>query len=69
MTLAVRVPILYYHRVEDHLPPAKGVSPRAFAAQMGYLRKKKLSKHIFRAIGRLLYQGATLAFPSGDHFF
>ena len=40
MKAAVRVPILYYHRVEDHLPPAKGVSPQAFAAHIGYLRKK-----------------------------
>ncbi len=33
----VRVPILYYHRVEENISPVKGVSPRIFAGQMEYL--------------------------------
>jgi peptidoglycan/xylan/chitin deacetylase (PgdA/CDA1 family) len=47
---AVRVPILYYHRVEDHLPLAKGVSPRVFAAQMEYLRKKDFQSISFEQL-------------------
>jgi peptidoglycan/xylan/chitin deacetylase (PgdA/CDA1 family) len=38
--LQVRVPILYYHRVQENISPQKGISPKIFVAQMEYLRKK-----------------------------
>ena len=37
-TRSVRLPILYYHRVQEGLHPTKGVSPSAFAKQMRWLR-------------------------------
>jgi peptidoglycan/xylan/chitin deacetylase (PgdA/CDA1 family) len=36
----VRVPILYYHRVADGIPPGEGVSPSVFKSQVHYLRKR-----------------------------
>jgi peptidoglycan/xylan/chitin deacetylase (PgdA/CDA1 family) len=60
MKAAVRVPILYYHRVEDHLPPAKGVSTRAFATQMDYLRKKKYQSISFEQLGDYFIEGRPL---------
>lgn len=36
----VRVPILYYHRVDKNIAASKGISPEHFAAQMEYLRRK-----------------------------
>ena len=60
MKAAVRVPILYYHRVEDHLPPAKGVSPQAFAAQMEYLRKKNYRSIAFEQLADYFIKGRPL---------
>lgn len=60
MKKAVRVPILYYHRVEDRLPPAKGVSPPAFAAQMEYLRKKNYQSISFEQLGDYFIKGQPL---------
>ena len=60
MKAAVRVPILYYHRVEDHLPPAKGVSPQTFAAQMEYLRKKNYRSVSFEQLADYFIKGLTL---------
>jgi peptidoglycan/xylan/chitin deacetylase (PgdA/CDA1 family) len=57
---SIRVPILYYHRVEDHLPPASGVSPQAFAAQMEYLRKKKYQSISFEQLGDYFIEGRPL---------
>jgi peptidoglycan/xylan/chitin deacetylase (PgdA/CDA1 family) len=57
---AVRVPILYYHRVEDHLPPAKGVSPQVFAAQMGYLRKNNYRSISFDQLADYFIKGQPL---------
>ena len=37
---SVRVPILYYHRVEEHILPEKGVPPRLFEIQLEYLKRK-----------------------------
>jgi peptidoglycan/xylan/chitin deacetylase (PgdA/CDA1 family) len=56
----VRVPILYYHRVEDHLPPAKGVSPTNFAAQMEYLRKKRYRSISFEQLADYFIKGQPL---------
>ncbi len=60
MTPSVRVPILYYHRVEDHLSPDKGISPRAFAAQMGYLRKKNFQSISFEQLADYFIKGRPL---------
>ena len=60
MKSAVRVPILYYHRVEDRLPPAKGVSPPAFAAQMEYLRKKNYQSISFEQLADYFIKGRPL---------
>jgi peptidoglycan/xylan/chitin deacetylase (PgdA/CDA1 family) len=57
---AVRVPILYYHRVEDHLHPAVGVSPRVFAAQMEYLRKKNYWSISFEQLADYFLKGRPL---------
>ncbi len=46
MTDQVRVPILYYHRVADEIPPKQGVSPSVFKSQLGYLRR-----HGYQSIG------------------
>jgi peptidoglycan/xylan/chitin deacetylase (PgdA/CDA1 family) len=56
----VRVPILYYHRVEDHLHPATGVSSQAFAAQMEYLRKKNYRSISFEQLADYFLQGRPL---------
>ena len=37
----VRVPILYYHRVAEGIPPGQGVAPLVFKSQIEYLRRKK----------------------------
>ena len=60
MKAAVRVPILYYHRVEDHLPPTKGVSPQAFAAQMEYLRKKNYRSISFEQLADYFIKGRPM---------
>ena len=60
MTASVRVPILYYHRVEDHLPPDKGVSPLAFSAQMEYLRKKNYRSISFQQLADHFIKGRPL---------
>jgi peptidoglycan/xylan/chitin deacetylase (PgdA/CDA1 family) len=57
---AVRVPILYYHRVDDQLPPTKGVSPQAFAAQMRYLRKKNYQSISFELLSEYFIKGRPL---------
>lgn len=53
----VRVPILYYHRVEEDIPPGQGVSPFVFKSQIGYLRKKN-----YHSIG---FEGLTDHFRTG----
>ena len=60
MKAAVRVPILYYHRVEDHLPPTKGVSPGIFAAQMEYLRRKRYHSISFEQLADYFVKGRPL---------
>ena len=57
---AVRVPILYYHRVDDRLSPAIGVSPQAFAAQMEYLRKKNYRSISFEQLADYFMKGRSL---------
>ncbi len=42
-----KVPILYYHRVEENISPKSGVSPNMFESQMEYLRKGKYSSVSF----------------------
>ena len=56
---AVRVPILYYHRVEDRLPPAKKLS-QAFAAQMEYLRKRNYRSITFEQLADYFVKGRPL---------
>jgi peptidoglycan/xylan/chitin deacetylase (PgdA/CDA1 family) len=54
----VRVPILYYHRVAEGIPPRQGVSPSIFESQMNYLRKRN-----YRPIG---FADLAVFFQSGD---
>ncbi len=42
-----KVPILYYHRVEENIAPKSGVSPKMFEWQMEYLRRGKYSSVSF----------------------
>jgi peptidoglycan/xylan/chitin deacetylase (PgdA/CDA1 family) len=58
--LQVRVPILYYHRVDEDLSPSKGVTPRAFAAQMEYLRRKNYSSILFDDLADYFRTGRPL---------
>jgi peptidoglycan/xylan/chitin deacetylase (PgdA/CDA1 family) len=46
MIETVRVPILYYHQVDDGLSPKQGVSPSVFQSQIDYLSRKR-----FQTIG------------------
>jgi peptidoglycan/xylan/chitin deacetylase (PgdA/CDA1 family) len=60
MKPAVRVPILYYHRVEDQLPLAVGVSPSVFSLQLEYLRKKNYRSIAFEELADYFLKGRPL---------
>jgi len=59
-TRSVRVPILYYHRVDEGLHPTKGVSPSAFAAQMRWLRIRGYQTISFRDLAAFFVDQAVL---------
>lgn len=60
MTDQVRVPILYYHRVADEIPPKQGVSPFVFKSQVGYLRRHGYQSIGFQALTDRLQSGILL---------
>jgi len=59
-TRSIRVPILYYHRVEEGLHPTKGVSPSAFEAQMRWLRFRGYQTISFGDLAAFFAQEAVL---------
>jgi hypothetical protein len=61
----VRAPLLHYHRVEENIPPEKGVSPEVFAAQMEYLRKKNYHSIAFDDLAEYFLIGRPLR-PAHD---
>jgi len=56
----VRVPILYYHRVENDIPPGQGVTPLIFKSQIDYLRKRKYQTIGFEALWDYFRNGRPL---------
>jgi peptidoglycan/xylan/chitin deacetylase (PgdA/CDA1 family) len=56
----VRVPILYYHRVAEGIPPKRGVSPSVFKAQVNYLRRSKYHGIGFEDLANHLQSGTPL---------
>jgi len=69
---SVRLPILYYHRVDDGLHPSKGISPRTFALQMSLLSLLGFRTVTFRDLvrfleghGRLPKKPAIVTFDDG----
>ena len=73
----IKLPILYYHRVEENVPFAKGISPRIFATQMEYLWKRGYHSVSFDDLADHLLVGRPLpsrpfiiSFDDGyiDHF-
>ncbi|MBI4773669.1 MAG: polysaccharide deacetylase family protein [Deltaproteobacteria bacterium] len=59
-TRSVRVPILYYHRVDEGLHPTKGVSPSAFAEQMRWLSIRGYQTISFRELAAFFDEQGVL---------
>lgn len=56
----IRAPILYYHRVQEGLPPSKGVAPPSFAAQMAVLQRKGYRTISFEDLADFFLAGKPL---------
>jgi peptidoglycan/xylan/chitin deacetylase (PgdA/CDA1 family) len=56
----VRVPILYYHRVAEDIPPGQGVPPGVFRSQIEYLRQRRYQSIGFDDLADYFRTGRSL---------
>jgi peptidoglycan/xylan/chitin deacetylase (PgdA/CDA1 family) len=60
LAFQTKVPILYYHRVNENISPKLGVSPKVFESQMKYLRRMNYRSVAFEDLENHILFGQSL---------